>query len=448
MNSISSASNHLEGKFFKGIVAPYPSDSLKKIPVLVTGLFSEPDKVVYCTDLINTFFRGRSPYGKQEYLSYGSYSPLLPGTQVIVFFINNIDNGYIIGIDGDIKAPTSGSNQHIIFKSPNGSTILFNESVNKSSKDNFIIKTSQGYSTVYIDEDKISLSLLQQSIDETDTVERVSYIDLKKDEIIFNVNGAAYKFGRNGISFNTGEESATIFDIGPKGITLIGKDYVNIATANDGGSIHIKGGDTYVTGINELHLKANDARLNGVQKTQITGTTVNVQSFYSVHLKSMYVGIEAKLKFTERSLLKDVNVLGAYNENCVTKNINSTVLSITTGTYSKAAGTILEDGLTLSGMGLGASVSSSMSASFIGLMLSTEATLTTIGTGLLLNDPFTGATNASLSSTIAGSANEASGPVLSPGTGDDSRIDDIASITNYLNRIEKNKETYVQFPKL
>jgi hypothetical protein len=446
---MSKISNDIQGKIFYGYVLDIPDPmEAGRTAVYIPDLMptSIPgSKYTFCINLINTYFKSRNTFSvSKEVISYGSYMPLLTGTKVIVMFLkNNLNSGYIIGIDADIKKPkTRSKNFYQLIKTQKNKEIIIDDDLGF-----FFLKVQDGKDiqagSIFINDDTINLQLSGQSPDGP-FFERQSSLELGKSYFRLNIGDAIYQFDESGFSMSLGENKATYFDISIDGISMQGNKYINISSEN--GKAHIYAPETYVTGATELHLYGNDTRLTGAQKAQVSGTTINIQSYYDTHIKSMNITMESQVKYSIKTLLYDRVVFATANEYSSVYNVSNILHSISTTTYSRVSTNDLIDSFSLGGMGLGSSTSTSVSTSTVSMMLSLDTTLAGVGTTLLTNDPFTGFANQTLTSGIAGSANQASGAVINLNVVPDNKNNNIAGLLNKLN--DDSKDKYVQYDKI
>ena len=160
----------------------------------------------------------------------------------------------------------------------------------------------------------------------------------------------------------------------------------------------------------------------------------------------MCITMESQVKYSIKTLLYDRVVFATANEYSSVYNVSNILHSISTTTYSRVSTNDLIDSFSLGGMGLGSSTSTSVSTSTVSMMLSLDTTLAGVGTTLLTNDPFTGFANQTLTSGIAGSANQASGAVINLNVVPDNKNNNIAGLLNKLN--DDSKDKYVQYDKI
>jgi hypothetical protein len=446
---MSNFSKDIQGKIFYGYVLDIPDPmEAGRTAVYIPDLMptSIPgSKYTFCVNLINTYFKSRNTFSvSKEMISYGSYMPLLTGTKVIVMFLkNNLNSGYIIGIDADIKKPkTRSKNFYQLIKTQKNKEIIIDDDLGF-----FFLKVQDGKDiqagSIFINDDTINLQLSGQSPDGP-FFERQSSLELGKNYFRLNIGEAIYQFDENGFSMSLGEDKATYFDISVDGISMQGNKYVNISSEN--GKAHIYSPETYVTGDVELHLYGNDTRLTGAQKAQITGLTINLQSFLDIHLKSMNINMQSLVKYSIKTTMYDKIVTTIANEYSSVHNTSSILHTTSSTTYSRASTNDLIDSFALNGMGMGSSTSTSIATNTVGTMTAIDTTFMTIGTTLLINDPFTGFTAQNLVSQMAGSANQAAGATINLNIVPDEKNNNVTGLLNKLN--DDSKDKYVQFDKI
>ncbi len=426
----------LSGKIFIGYIQdiPDPTNTGRHAVYIPNILKSQipGEKYIFCKEIINTYVRTRDPLKNgTPYFSYGSYQPLIPGTKVLVTFVNNsMDSGYIIGIDGKVKQPFA--KEWLIFKTKNDTEMYVDD-------DAGIIHINNKFSNVYMTQDEIILQVNKQKPnDGEDEKEAQTYIQLDKSSIMFKVGNSSYSFNENGIILHSGEKAATYLEISKDTININATKSVNISS--DEGSVAINSQYTYLTGYNELHLFGNDARFTGAQKAQISGTTVVMWGWFDAHVKGLHVGIDAWLSYDTFTTLKnEVNLALSQTTSIIdtkTTSLESSVTGVKAESYSIKA----QDGIVISNMGIGAAVSGSMNASMSAISLSTKLILMTINTGLLMSDPFTGAANQVLTMTIGGAANQALGSINTFGNGM-SYLDKNNAVIGVMKLRETHEET-------
>jgi len=421
--------NQISGRIFIGYILDIedPANLGRKavnIPALLKSLVIG-EKYIFCKEIINTYVRTRDPMNPDhKYLNYGSYQHLLPGTKVLVTFINNsLESGYIIGIDSTVNRPFSAS-ETLIFRTPNKTEMFVDDDSN-----NLIINNN---STAFqMTKEDIFIQVNDVNPDGQSDNDQIAqtFIQLGKHSIIFKVGKSSYIFGENGITFSVGDKGTSYFELNQDTIKMNANKSLNI-TSNEG-KIHLNSQYTYITGYNELHLFGTDARLTGAQKAQISGNTVALWGWFEARVKGMHVGIDAYINLESMTLIKN-------ETNLALNNIYSTILSNTssldislTGLKSEAYSLKAQDGIILSNIGLGSGISSSITSSMTGVSLSLKLSLMSIGTGLLMNDPFTGVINQFLTKTISGSAHQANSSFLPLGNGL-TVLDDKNSLINLL----------------
>jgi len=401
--------NIVRGKIYIGYIMNY-QDPLNsgRLAVYIPELFplNYPGKnYVFCRNGISTFHKSRDPFSK-EYISYGSYTPIHPGTRVLVTFLNeNLENGIIIGIDSDTKLPIQekdAKNYYLIMQTKNGSRIYFDE-----NKNIFHIMAAQGKTNIYLSETDILLQT-EEFNPETGDLKRRNAIDIDDNGINFYIGEAVYSFTEEGLTI-TYPKSSSYFNITKNGIDISAKKYINLSS--DEGKIHVYSKNLFLNGYNETHVLSNDLRLTGSQKAQLSGTTVNVQGWFDTHIKGMHVGIDSIIMTSLQSLVTNKLSLAYENSFSSLSNETSIIKTITTTTYARGSTLNLIDGMTIRGMGLGASVSSSVGTTLSSTSTALQLSLMSINTTLLLNDPSgaMAAANSILTNSIAGTASAASG---------------------------------------
>jgi len=381
------------------------------------------ENYIFCKEAINTFVRTRDPLKPNiPYMSYGSLQPILPGTKVLVTFINNsLESGYIIGIDATVKE-TLSPNEWLIFKTQKDTELYVNDK-NKVCH----LKNAGGKSNIFMTEDSVYLQVNEVDPEGKGEDELIaqSYIQLGKNAIIFKVGDTSYRFGNNGININNGKDSSTFIETSKDTININASKSINISS--DSGNVHINGQYTYVTGYNELHLFGSDTRLTGSQKAQISGTTVALWGWMDAHIKGMHVGIDAWLSFDTFTTVKNEMNLALKNSFSSILSDSSVISSASTGLKAESYSIKAQDGIVLSNLGIGAGISASVGVSMTAVTSALKISLATLNTGFLMNDPFTSAANQVLTMTIAGSASQAIGSVNTVGQSL-SKLDDYNNI--------------------
>jgi len=440
----------LTGKTFVGYVLDKKDPAgMNRYAVYIPELMSNNipgSKYVFLKNGINTFVKTRNPFStNKEYISYGSYTPLIPGTKVLIEFLrNDINSGIIIGTDADVKTPVNqekAQDYHLIYKSPKGSEIYIDE-----HKNIMHLRHNKGKSNIYLSDDEIIFQISEINASKGG-LERASSLILSKEGLKITIDeDIVYQFDKSGFNLSLGKDTASIFQITKDGINIIGNKFVNIAS--ESGKIHLSGAESFITGYNELHLFGNDTRLTGTQKCQVSGTTINIQGWYDTHIKAMHVGIEAYLMFNQKSLISNYFNAGLKNEYSTIDNTSSMVSTTSTNVYSLSSSIQLTDGFILSNMGLGSSVSSSVSTSMSSLTTSIETGMAIGGTMLLNNDAFTGAATNILTQSIAGSAAQAIGTINSFTAIAENIQDSISNLNNNLNIQEERSKKYIDYDKI
>jgi hypothetical protein len=436
--------NNIKGKIFEGYILDKKDPlNLNRYAVYIPELMapaSYGSKWVWCRNAIGSFTRHRDPMTK-IYYSYGSYQPLTPGTRVLVTFIKNNmeDGGYIIAVTSTIKNEIiDRDNYTLVYKTKSGSKFYIDE-----NKDILHISHSHGNTNVYLSKDDIILQINEKN---GDTYELNTALKIHRNEIRFIFGDTVYKFDKNGFGMSIGEENNLSFiNITKEGIQISGQKYINIVTD---GKLSLNGGKSFLTGYDECHVFSNDLRLTGSQKAQLSGTTVNVQGWFDAHVKAMHVGIDAYISIDTQSLFTNNFQLVANNTFAPLYNLTSMIYTNATQIHARASTIEAQDGFILSGMGIGASTSSTVGTSLSTSLLGLKVSLMTMNTGLLLNEPSgaMAALNYILTGTIAGSASPASDltPVTLPSPNSDIR-DPIAGLVSKIEN-EENQSKYNTTP--
>ena len=419
-------------------ISKYPDpEGRGRIPVYIEELMTfnynqRNKKFIWCDNTISNYTIQRSESG--EYIRYGNYTPLYEGTKVSVNFSDpsNINTGYISAFASDISSPIDKdlNEYYCVARTKDGSEIYLD------NKNNIIhLMNARGMSNVRMTKDSITLSINNRE-SETNFSNASSMI-LDEHGLTIVVGDKRYEFTDTGVRFSLGEGSKSFFDMTKKGLEFTGGDHLKIQTA---GELTLSADRFLLDSLNEMHLNASDLRLTGTQKAQLSGTTVNVQGFLTANLKALHVGIDSLISTDTKTIINNQMSLINNNQNII-NNTNTTVNNLVTGIDIKGAGTIVEDGLTLKNMGIGSSTSASISASVTATTTSIYLTLATIGTALLMNDPFTGIVNNILSKSIAGTAEEADTTTLFNGIFNKDIKEETSTIaTSYLkNEINLSK---------
>lgn len=366
-------------------------------------------KYVFCKNGINTYVRDRNPF-TAEYFSYGSYTPLYPGTQVYVLFTReSSESGLIIGTEAVNSQPKANrDNYYLIYKTKYGSMMYVDD-----EKGHFHLQHENGASNIYMNDKSLTLQI--NTTGASGEKKRSSAIELDEDRVRFIIGNAVYEFGVDGFNMNMGDKAATYLNISRDGIHMQGNKFINISS--DMGNLHLFAENTFLTGYNETHIYGSDVRLTGNQKAQISGNHVNIQSWFDTHIKGMNIGIEALIFFQKQATFSTELDLAVNNTFAPLYNLTSSLYANTTAFYGVASPTIAMDGMTLNNMGLAASLSGSIGTSISGMALALKGTFMGIGTMMLMNEPtgIMGAVSTVLTSTIAGTASPAAGPVYQTG---------------------------------
>ena len=397
-------------------------------------------KYVFAKNVIGSFIKTRNTFSPDKtYIRYGSFTPLFPGVRVLITFLgNNIDlDGYIIAIDSDIKQPTESSRFHLIYESPSGSSISIDDDTGVMH-----LKNNRGSSNVLLGKDSITLQLSKPDPKNGGTKKASSLIlDENQLKIQFGED-VAYVFSVNGFETTLSKDTATSFSISDDGISMQGNKFVNISS--DNGKIHVYGEETFLTGYNEMHIYGSDTRVTGGQKCQVSGTTVNIQGWFDTHIKAMHVGVDAYIMYNLKTLVKNSNSLAIDNKSSIIDSNSTTVQTTSSSVIARASSIEARDGMLISGMGIGTSIAASTNASMLGTTLGLELSFGVSGTFLLSNDPFTGIGTNLINMSIAGTAQQASGAVLSPGAVPDSVKDIVTTVNDYANNLEEETKKYIQ----
>jgi len=438
-----------QGKIFQGyIVDKKDPAGLNRKAVYIENLLKSQypgEKYIWCKEIINTYIRTRDPLKNNiPYMSYGHYQPILPGTKVLVAFVNNnLESGYIIGIDSTVNTPLNKDKEWVIYKTNEGSEFYINEENNILH-----INHAKGKSNILMTDKDIILQINQHEKGNEDFLKNKTMVTLDSDGIFFKVGKASYKFSEEGVIFQISDEKSPAYlDFSKNAFNLnVGKTF----SINTSESIHINSKKTFVSGVEELHLNANDTRLTGTQKAQISGSTVVMWGWLDAHVKGMHVGLDAMMSIDTQSIIKNDFSLAIANDFSILKSSKSVVNTVSTGIIAEGSSVRLQDGIILSGLGIGAAVAGAVTGTTSGVTTSIKLILAGINTTMLINTPFVGAANQVLSATIAGSASQASGGTITFGTGM-TELDDYNIVTNnnYMRKTqEKNSKKYILPDKL
>jgi hypothetical protein len=440
----------IAGKTFIGYVLDIKDPAgLGRKAVYIPNLLKSTiagEKYVFCKEAINTYVRARNPLkSNYPYFSYGSYQPILPGTKVLVTFVNNsLESGYIIGIDATVKEPFA-EGEWLVFKTPKGSEFYINDDNNVCH-----IKNANGKTNLYMTDTDIYLQVNQ--IDENAKAETdlkaQSYIQISPSFIQLKIGDTLYRFGENGINFSSGSDSLTAFEMTKDTITINANKNITIST--DEGNLNLSGQYTYISGYTELHAYGNDARFTGAQKAQISGNTVALWGWMDAHVKGMHVGIDAWIQLDVTSLIKnEENLAMHYSLSSLTARtsaIDVTSCALKAESYSLKG----QDGVVISNLGVGSGVSSSVGTSLSTVATGIKFSLMGINTFFLMSDPFTGAATQVLTMTLAGAANSAIGSITPVGSGI-SKLDhknSVIATISMRSSAEENSKKYILPDKL
>ncbi len=283
-------------------------------------------------------------------ISYGSFIPLLPWTPVKVSFANGGQSSpEIVGFtktNTSIPDPDNVDNLHVIHKSPNGSMIAVD---NKTG--NVQIAHKKGEASIVLADDIISMEVStggDKSGKKTDTS-----FSLSKGTFQFKTRDGVMKFDESGFFVGNDGDGAYL-KITKDGIEMHATNFIK-ASAKE--TLTFMGKEITLEGTKDVSLRANQMRIAGTQLMNINGGHISMEAIFNVRIKGQHIGTEADILHTTDAPVRltniptlDVKNVGIYAE-------KSTTHTVATEAWALGASTIYADGVILTNMGFGTSVS-------------------------------------------------------------------------------------------
>ena len=344
-------------------------------------------------------FRGYRNSDNQPIVS-GSYRPIQPGAPVIITMTGANTNPTIARMAvTNINAPDPQNRDsvYVIEQTPDGSSIEID-----SKKGYVHLGYRHGAGNILMTKDTISMELLAGS---TAGKSLVSGISIKPDSISMQLKDSTMELNSTG--FGVTLKDGSYIRMSKKGLEIYGEDFVNISSKK---TASLLSKQVNINGTSQLHLLGSDTKVTGTQKMAMNGTQVSIESFLTTQLKGMHIGMDAKMKMTLNSLMYDNKVLGIKNEYASISSETATTKASVFSMLSESTSTRLQDSQVISNMGVGASVSTSLTASSLGSVTGTQLGLASFGTLMLFDNPASAAVGATLALAIPGSAQAADEP--------------------------------------
>jgi hypothetical protein len=424
----------LNGKKFIGYIIDMPDPlNLGRYAVYIPNMMAfnmVGTRYIWCKNAINTYSIHRDPITKKFYKA-GQYIPLPPGTKVIVEFLSNsLEQGYITGVDGFI--PTKDrDNYYLVYETLHGSKFYVDD-----KRDILHIQHSDGLTNIFLSKDNITLQLNQNN--SSGEIVRNSAIVIDENRIQFVVKNQLLEFSVDGLKMILDDENTkTFLSITQEGMNLSANKFINFNVED--GRFFVNSKDMFLTGLNESHIWSNDLRLTGSQKAQLSGTTINIQGFLDIHLKSLNINEEALVSYNLRTMMYNADVFGAMNTYASVYSLTAQVNSTANSMNAQSGSLNASDGVSFENMGVGSSAAGSINGAMNVVATSMYFGNATVGTALLMNEP-TGAmaaTNMVLSSTIAGSAEQAPLQIPIPLPEIPNPKDQISGLVNHGKKLEE-----------
>lgn len=364
----------------------------------------------------------------------GNYRPIQPGTPVIVSINGDFTNPTIVRMAPTNITVPDGENRDGLFileQTPDGSTIEMN------SDTGYVAMTYKGgRGNVFLAEDTISLEINSTSENGSHFV---SGIQVQPDKISLKMKDSMMELNSTGFSIRL--QDGSFMTMTKKGIEIYGEDNIKLSSKK---GISVLSSQVNVNGTSELHLLGSDTKISGTQKMAMNGNQINIESFLTTQLKGLHIGMDAKVKMTLNSLIYDNTVLGIKNDYSAVSVESAQTKSCVFSMLSEAASTRLQDSQVISNMGVGASVSASLSTSVLGTTKTTQAGLAAFGTTMLINSPFTAAAAATIALAIPGSAQPADA-IIEPAFGSYDKADKKTAASVLNTNIQKRNTNLKQF---
>jgi len=356
---------------------------------------------VWCHNMIDNFVRYRDITNNP--ISYGSHTPLLPYTPVMVLMSDGgAGTNLIIGFaptNTNTPDPENRSELHLVAQSPKGSQIAIDDKTG-----NIQMLYDKGNTAFVMGNQAISLEVTkgQKSGKTGDTG-----IHISKGSIEFRLRDSTMKFDETGltVSFDDGGSYAKI---NKKGIEFHGEDYVKLTSKEQ---LSLKGSKLNLQGTKDASLSASQLKIGGKQLTNITGAQIDIRSMFTIQLTSLHVGLRALAMIRNVSPIKEnLHPMFVTTGTSIHATAASANISELAPTISMGATTIAQDGIVLSNMGVGASLAAAATSSTMAAAEGLHTAFIAAFTLFLNKNVAMSAASKVLADTIAGTSEPAMDP--------------------------------------
>jgi len=389
----------------QGVVLPIEHDSDPNLIYVHFGdktanIDDRLDSGIWCHNMLNNYVRYKDILNNP--VSYGSHTPILPYTPVMVT-MGSLGAGIpmITGFaptNTNTPDPENRNELHVVSETPKGSIIAIDDKAG-----NIQLLYEKGNSSIVMGNQAIALEVTKG---ETSGKTGDTGIFISRGSIEFKLRDSTMKFDETGFSIGF-DDSGSYVKINKKGIELHGEDFNKLTSKEQ---VTVKGSKMTLQGTKDASLSGNQVKVGGKQLTNITGAQIDIRSVFTVQLTGLHVGLRGFAMIREVSPIKesvhpmfDTKLVGISAITAVSHAVLAPAVSI-------GATTIMRDGIVLSNMGLGLSTATALTTSTLATAEALHEAFVITFTLMLTKVAPVSAANKILADLIAGTSEPAQEP--------------------------------------
>jgi hypothetical protein len=326
-------------------------------------------------------------------ISAGQFFPIINGSNVLVEFPDEKDvtdnKGFVIRIVSHdaFSIPfinntnTKSEDMYLLMETKNSSALYFDE-----SRRIIHLTQSAGNSNLFLTDTTIDLNVPTKT--KNDKGEIVlgfgSKIEITDTSITLNVKNKGFvRVSEDGVSF--GVQGENTFNVTPKDFEIRAENIYLSAVKE----IHLKADKILGTGFSNLEMISNETRLSGNQTITVNGNVAVVDGFTEATIKglSTRVGSFSTINTSIMGTIMQIEALANMFIMSPLCTVSGAMFNVVSGCFSMGSPAIFMDGLSVSNLGIGATIAGAMSGVNFGI----SATAKTLGvisvTATTLSDP-------------------------------------------------------------